>query len=282
MNLRNIDDLLSGIQSETEEDIKPKAVPEIHDDPEEEKEEPEKRSSEPEHKEEAEKDDGESDDQPSDREIDDYGNEIPQARTYTEEEVNNMMRERFSRSSMANLTQQQQAQVQNAAQGFQPDPNSEETWEQQLKSFVKETFNEMHKENETREWQEREANKQAEFEGKFTTGMNRYKDFHAVVTKVPLTDTMMFAIRDMKDPAAFVYAAAKTQSGELNRIKALTDPFAQAVQLGQLEEKMKKAKNLTKSAPPLSSTKGDVSTKEKPKYSIDDRINQHAKGKFRR
>lgn len=283
MTLRNIDDLINGITPDQEEEVKPKAAPEVPDDPAEDKEEPAGSGLQPEREEKEDKDSGESEDRGSgDLEVDEYGNEIPSARTYTEEEVNNMMRERFSRSSMANLSQQQQSQVQNAAQGFQPDPNSEETWEQQLKSFVKNTINEISHENETKAWQEQESAKQAEFESKFTTGMNRYKDFHAVVTKVPLTDAMMLAIRDMKDPAAFLYAAAKTQSGELNRIKALGDPLSQAVQLGQLEEKMKKAKNLTKTSQPLSPTKGDVGSKDRPRQSIDDKINQHAKSKLRR
>lgn len=289
--MRNIDDLIHGMtpppptdekrNEPTKREVEPEEAEEIQDDREEDTETREDGESEPQSKEATEQDSSESSDKRNDYELDEYGNQIPKARMYTEEEVNKIMRDRFSRGSFAN-NPQQQSQVQEAAKNFEPDPNSAESWEDQLKGFVKETINDINKETENKQWQERENQKQAEFEGKFTTGMQRYKDFHQVVNQVPLSDAMVMAVRDMEDPAAFMYAAAKTQSAELNRIRALTDPFAQAVQLGKLDEKMKKVRTLSKTAQPLQPTKGDVSSKDRPRQSIDDKIHQHARSRTRR
>ena len=112
--------------------------------------------------------------------------------------------------------------------------------------------------------------------------MEKYKDFKTVVGAAPVTDTMLLAARNLSDPAAFIYAAAKTQPKELERIANLTDPLLQAAEVGRLEEKMRKARVAAQAAKPLSQTKGDMGTKEKPKgLSIEDRIAQHAKNRVR-
>lgn len=282
---RNIDDLIHGFTPPEQEkkEVEPKEVPEIPEDNEESYEEPEDRETESEHEEAAQEDAGEHDDQGSDNdEVDDYGNKIPKSKLYTEEEVNKIMRDRFSRGSFANNTPQQQAQLQQAAQGFEADPNSNETWETQLEGFIKETVTKIEREAKTQEWQQVENERQADFESKFSSGMNKYKDFQAVTQKMPITDSMMMAIRDFKDPAGFIYAASKMNPEELRKIANINDPYAQAAHIGRLEEKMRKAKNISKTAQPLQQTKGDMGSKEKPKQSIDHKIIQHAKSKFRR
>ena len=282
---RNIDDLIHGFTppEQDKKEVEPKEVPEIPEDNEESYEEPDDRETESVHEETTQEDSGERDDQGSDNEdVDDYGNKIPKSKLYTEEEVNKIMRDRFSRGAFANNSPQQQAQLQEAAQGFEADPNSNETWETQLEGFIKETVNKIEREAKTKEWQQVENERQAEFESKFTSGMNKYKDFQAVTQKLPITDSMMMAIRDFKDPAGFIYAAAKMNADELRKIASMNDPYAQAAHIGRLEEKMRKAKNISKTAAPLQPTKGDTSSKERPKQSIDSKIIQHAKSKLRR
>ena len=79
----------------------------------------------------------------------------------------------------------------------------------------------------------------------------------------------------MDDPAAFIYAAAKTQAPELERISKLSDPYSQAVELGRLEERMRKSRASVSGAPrPIDQIKGDSVEKEhQPRtWSIDDKL----------
>ena len=73
---------------------------------------------------------------------DDYGNTKTPPRTYTEEEVNERInkavRERLSRGDNTNQQPTQQQVVQQA-QGFEYNPDSEESWEGQLEKFVRRT-----------------------------------------------------------------------------------------------------------------------------------------------
>ena len=112
-------------------------------------------------------------------------------------------------------------------------------------------------------------------------GMEKYKDFHVTVEKMPITDAMMMATREMKDPAAFIYAAAKLHPAEVQRIAAITDRFSQAAEVGRLEEKMRKARAISKTAKPLSATKGDINPAYVSKQSLEDKIAKHAKAKRR-
>lgn len=213
-----------------------------------------------------------------DHDLDDYGNPIDKPRVYTEEEVQRIVKDRLSRG---NVSRTEQQQVQKAAENFKADPNSNEDWEVQLKSFIKNTLNEVQTERSTLEWQEQERRKQDEFETKFTSGMNRYKDFTDVVGKMPITNSIMMAAREMTDPAAFLYAASKLHPDELKNIANMKDPFTQARELGRLDERMKKARAISNAPAPLSKTKSDMSPKYTPKQSIDDKIIQHAKNRKR-
>jgi len=213
-----------------------------------------------------------------DHDLDDYGNPVDKPRVYTEDEVQRIVKDRLSRG---NVSRSEQQQVHKAAENFKADPNSTDDWEVQLKDFIKNTLNEVQTEKSTLEWQEQERRKQEEFETKFTSGMNRYKDFTDVVGQMPITNSIMMAAREMNDPAAFLYAASKLHPDELRNIANMKDPFTQARELGRLDERMKKARAISNAPAPLSKTKSDMSPKYTPKQSIDEKIMSHAKNRRR-
>lgn len=211
---------------------------------------------------------------------DDYGTELPEPKTYTEDEVNEMIRDRLSRGRYAQNNNNQQT-AQEIAKSFTPDPNSEDNWQAQLTDFVNQTIEKREQKLNTKAQMEREHQTQAEFETKFTSGMTKYRDFDTVVAGKPITDSMMLATRGMNDPAAFIYAASKNYSKDLDRIATITDPFQQGAEIGRLEEKMKKARTVSKASRPITPTRGDATDirKEVSKPSIDSLIISHAKSK---
>ncbi len=215
-------------------------------------------------------------------EKDEYGNQVIQSksRMYTEDEVNRMIRERLARGNHAHSSPKE---VKEATENFQADPNSNESWEQQLEQFIDRTLEKKQQKRERESWEREELGKQAEFETKFTNGMSRYKDFHQVVADKPITDTMMLATRSMKDPAAFIYAASKNYAKELERIAQIKDPYYQAAEVGRLEERMKKVHAAASSSPrPLQPSQGDVTDKGNQRPNIDARIHQYGHNKFKR
>lgn len=213
--------------------------------------------------------------------IDDYGNPTEKPKMYTEEEVNRMMRERLARGRHAEQPTQQQ--VNDVAKDFKADPNSDESWEVQLESFIDKTIEKRQAKVQKEQWQEQERSIQAEFEGKFNAGMGKYKDFETVVSGKPLTNAMMLATRSMNDPAAFIYAAAKTQPKELERISQMRDPYQQATEIGRLEERMRKARNtISAAAKPIAPTKGDMPSKGGDRPNIDQLIQLDAKKRLKR
>src|SRR6185503_1184933 len=211
-----------------------------------------------------------------------YGNEVVKTqKTYTEEEVQRMIRERLARGQYAQ--QQQQAAQQQAAKDFTPDPNSTESWEVQLENFVEQTLQKRESKLRTAQQQAQDQQLQAQFEEKFTNGMAKYKDFKEVVASQPITDSMMMAARGMEDPAAFIYAASKNFSQELQRISKLVDPFMQAAEIGKLESRMRKGKSVSNAPSPVKNVKSDMTDKPlTPKRNIDDMIRQHANSRLRR
>lgn len=214
----------------------------------------------------------------TDKIIDEYGNPVEKPRMYTEEELQQRIRERLSRGRHADQPTQQQ--VQQASDGFKPDPNSEDSWEQQLEAFVDRTIEKRERNLSEKQWRAQEQARQAEFEAKFTSGMGKYQDFHQVVAGKPITDTMMLAARNLNDPAAFIYGASKLHPQELERISRIADPYAQAAEVGRLHEKMVKAKKTASQAgKPLEAPKGDVPQKVYSRPSLETLIDQHAKQK---
>jgi polyhydroxyalkanoate synthesis regulator phasin len=212
-------------------------------------------------------------------EIDEYGNEVEKPRTYTEEEVNKMMRDRVKRG---NLNQDQQQQVKQASSEFKFDENSNEDWQAQLDRYIDHRLDTRELKITAKHHQEREAQASAEFEAKFATGMNKYKDFQDVMMDKPITDAMVMATRAMKDPAAFLYSAAKNHSKELEKISKIPDALAQAAEIGKLEERMRKSKNITRASKPVNSDAGDMTDKiQRNPRDIDHLIEKHARSRRR-
>ena len=218
-----------------------------------------------------------------DEELDDYGNKVPKAKVYTEEEVQAMIRKRLKlhHEEKQQQTQQQQYQPQQA-EGFEHDPNNEQPWEIQLENHIKQTVQKLETEKAQVAWEQEQQRAQAEFESRFTNGMSKYSDFNDVVADKPITNGIMMAARSMADPAAFIYAAAKQQPKELERIAQITDPYVLAAEVGRLEERMKKARTISKAPKPPTKTKGDIADKGVIKQNLDDLIRMDAKRKLGR
>jgi hypothetical protein len=194
---------------------------------------------------------------------DDYGNPVEkqESKTYTEDEVNERInkavRERLARLERKQEITPQQAQT--AATNFEYNPDDAGDWQQQLKQFVKQTYQETMQEQQQAVVAQREQQVQAEFETKLFSGMGKFQDFRDVVGQQPITDAMTMATRAMSDPAAFLYAASKRHSVELQRIAKIGDPYAQMVEIGKLEERMRKGKATTSAPRPVSRTREDSS-----------------------
>jgi hypothetical protein len=245
---------------------------ETMDTPEEQEEKPEAPAVEPETPEPETADDESGD---SESEVDEYGTEVPkQEKVYTESQVQAMIRDRLSRGQHAQ--QQQQAQPeQPQAKDFQYDENSSQSWEQQLEQFMDGWASKREQKLQQQQWQQQEQQKQAQFEAKFSNGMAKYSDFREVVANQPIDDVMMVATRDMKDPAAFLYAAAKNHAAELQRIAQIQDPYTKIAEIGRLDERMKKQRTTHSKAPKPGTVTRSDSTAQRQPNSLDDRIRQY-------
>ena len=118
---------------------------------------------------------------------------------------------------------------------------------------------------------------QQEFETNFKAGLQKFHDFSDVISSLPfeISNPMTLATRAMSDPAAFLYAAAKRQPAELERISKLRDPYAQMTEMGKLEERMRKNKPTTNAPRPLGKTLEDSPSpdiKKKKEPTIEDMI----------
>jgi len=274
----------SGVTPEPEVANPTPQEPEVQPEVAEQTEEPEVK--EPEKVEKVEKTEKSEKAENKDNPIDEYGNPVEKPKMYTEEEVNRMMRERFSRGKYAEQTPQQQQQVQKAAEDFKADPDSAESWETQLEQFIDRTIEKKQRATAEEQWRQQQIAKQAEFESKFTQGMSKYADFHATLQPLAdrgaLPDSIMFATRALDNPAAFLYGAAKLHPQELERIAKIPDPYVQAAEVGRLHEKMVKTRNVNSSAArPIEPSKQDVPVKQHNQPSLEDRIHQYAKQKRR-
>lgn len=158
-------------------------------------------------------------------------------------------------------------QVQQAAQDFEYDAEEGGDWQQQLASFVKQTVQSMTREQQATQEKYQEQQVQVQFEKKFHEGMNKFDDFREVITGLPfeISNPMTLATRSMDNPAAFLYAAAKRHPQELERISKIRDPYGQMMEMGKLEERMRKNKSTTSAPRPLGKIREDALSKEKPK-----------------
>lgn len=294
MSVTSIDELLLGggnaTQPETPENHHNDAPEEIEQD-----ESPDYGLDDPEPESHETSSDDAEDDEPEERqshekEYDDYGNEKPKPRMYTEEEhkeiLNKTIRERMARFERNNpdlaVQQPTQQQIQQQTKGFEYNPDSEQSLPQQLEAFVEATVTKMTSKREQeqqaaiqrqKDAEEREIH--AEFEEKLISGMQRFGDFRDVVGKYEITNPMTLATRDMPDPAAFLYAAAKRHPQELERIAKIRDPYSQIREMGKLDERMRRNKPTTKAPRPLGRMPEDAQSpqaKKKSEPTIEDLI----------
>lgn len=215
---------------------------------------------------------------PAVKEVDEYGNDKPPAKMYSEDEVNERInrtiRERLSRMEKNGQQPTQQQVQQQAQQNFNYDAESAETWQQQLEAFVEQTIDKRTQRQTHQAQQASEQRAMEEFQAKFESGIARFNDFNDVAGKMPITNTMMMATRGLKDPAAFIYAASKRAPQELQRISNITDPYAQIVEIGKLEERMKQNKPSTRAPKPVGRTQEDspIAHKSDKQPSIEELI----------
>jgi len=217
----------------------------------------------------------ESEDDENDSDVDEYGNK--------KERMSKGMKERLERKDkqyqreieqrdreLQALRQQLSNQgaskeVQQAVKDFKYDPNEEVSWEQQLSDFVKQTVTNLQQDEQRVARERKEQAAHQEFVQKFQKGMERFTDFREVVGSQPMDDAMTLSLRGMNDPTAFIYAASKREPKELERISQLPDPYARMVEMGKLEQRMRRGKSVTKAPRPLGRTKEDTTAKVKPK-----------------
>lgn len=284
----NIDDMLmGGTTPSIPQTPESKPDEELQQGPDDVYGEPEQTESEPENPQHDEEPDEPEEPQEKEPDYDDYGNAKAPPKTYTEEEVNERInkaiRERLARGGNGQSQQPTAQQVAQEAQDFDYNPDSAESWETQLAKFVEKTVTNMSTKQAQQQQAQRDQAQQAEFEENFSRGMNRFGDFREVVASQPITDPMTYALREMQDPAAFIYAASKRQPGELARISALASPHAQMMEMAKLEERMRKTAPGTKAPKPVSKSRDDATmpvTQKKKETSIEDLIaNSDAKRK---
>ncbi len=213
---------------------------------------------------------------------DDYGN--------TKSKDNEVIRDRLARQAeslkrqhqaeldalRAQLTPQQNYAVNQAAEGFHYDENSNQTWDQQLRQFVEHTVQSMSARQQQEAQHTRNLQAQMEFENKFRDDVMRFPDFQETIVGLgaSISDPMVYATRGMKNPAAFLYAAAKRAPKELQRISGIQDPYVQIAEMGRLEATLRQTKPATKAPRPIGRTLEDVSIPHKTNKepSIEDLI----------
>jgi hypothetical protein len=204
------------------------------------------------------------------KDTDEYGNKKGAQRTYTEEEVN----EKINKTVRERLERERKALRDTTPQQQQKYDESDEEWKQQFKHLVRETVQNMTQEQQQAAIAAREQEAQAVFEQKFQNGMSKFPDYVDVVGRQPINDAMVIATREMKDPAAFLYAASKRAPQELERISKIRDPYAQIAAMGALEISLKKVQPGTKAPKPMSRTIEDaqIPHKSTKKETIEDLI----------
>jgi hypothetical protein len=214
--------------------------------------------------------------------FDDYGNEkedlSEKMQKRLQRQAENMKRQHEAemQALRQQLTIQQQKELQQATRNFESDPNSDQSWQDQLDAYIRNAYVRI-KQDEVREQETlREQRIQADFEKRLVQGIERFADFREIITALPceISNPMTYATRSMEDPAAFLYAAAKRHPQELERIAKLADPVAQIAEMGRLEERMRKAKPTTQAPRPIGRQKEDslMTEKKAPKEPSFDEI----------
>lgn len=195
---------------------------------------------------------------------------------YTDSDVNKMIRDRLDRMKQTASP----AQVDAIAKEMKSDPNDQDAWKQEFIDIVKQVNKEENQKSERQKMEQDEIKRQSEFESKMNSGETKYKDFWKILNTAPITPTIMIGAREMEDPASFLYAASKLYPDELGKIAKMDNPAALMVQLGKLEERMKRNAKTTAAPRPLTPMRGDFHGEDAPQKhepTIDERIQDHAK-----
>lgn len=204
---------------------------------------------------------------PSKADIDnEYGLEQEAPKTYTKSEMdayaNQLIRERLARLERNHPPPTQQQQQQAAQQGFEYDENSNLNWQQQLEQFTWQVMDKREQQRAAQLQQAIEQERMAELEMKFRSGMDKFSDYHKVVSGKNVTDAMVMAASEnpyINDPAALFYAASMRMPDELAKIAQIKNPYAQAAAIGRLDAQLRVKPKKTSDAPkPLSPTKADT------------------------
>ena len=217
----------------------------------------------------------------NDQYVDEYGTEKPKPRTYTEEEhkeiLNKEIRRRVGEKKELARQQLEQQQIQHQAipTNYENNTDDDQGWKNELEGFVEKTFSKLQQKKVQEQQRAQDDQIQADFEAKFDQSMARFPDFEQVVGSQTISNPMSYALRGMSDPAAFIYAAIKRHPAELQRIGNLPDQYAQMVEMGKLEERMRKTSAASKAPKPVSRSRDDGGMPSKGKSSeptIEDMI----------
>lgn len=288
-NVSNIDDLLMGGQGNSQQPPTPESieseVPEVYEDSPEPKEdlyglEEKPQDDHTEDPQESEESDDESHDdhKKQEPEYDEYGNKTEGMKKRLKKQADKYEgRIQQLEAQIAQLTPNQQQQVQKAADNFEFDPNSDDDFQRQFETMVEQTLTNMQSRQQQESRLREEQEIQGNFERKLVSGMKRFEDFEQTIAELPckIDYDMAQATRSLDDPAAFLYAAAKRHPQELERISKMRDPYAKVREMGKLEERMRKSKPTTQAPRPLGRAKEDAHLpvpKAKTEDSIEDLI----------
>lgn len=208
---------------------------------------------------------------------DEYGNENPDddedkplySKKELNERINKAIRQRFNRGDDETTNKE----IKKATQDFQYNENSDDSWQQQLENFVEKAVIKMNQKHEQAQRDRKEEQIREDLQKKFVADMSKFNDFEDVVGHQPITPAMSYALRAIEKPASFIYAASKNHSSELERISRIPDEYAQIVEMGKLEERMRKQKQTTQAPKPIPRTREDSAPtpkKVKNDTSLDD------------
>jgi hypothetical protein len=218
---------------------------------------------------------------PSADEVNDYGIvevKKPQ-KMYTEEEFNARIRDRLSRVK-------QQPAAPEPVKEVVASTDENEPWQVEMKDFIKKTNEEERQQENNRIMRQEAEREQLEFQDKFDRGVSKYQDFSDVTYGKSITQAMMIATKELENPADFIYAACKLYPDEVSRIASITNPLKQLVEVGKLDERMRKSTKATSAPRPLGRITSDggeiVPEQKKSTNDLEDRIKQHAAKKHGR
>jgi hypothetical protein len=217
--------------------------------------------------------------------INEYGLPEPEKpveeKMYPESVVNKMIRERLERVKIEATP----AQVKEIAKDMNANPADSEAWMTELENVIVETIEKKERNKQVEIMKQKENSIQAQFEDRFNTGMAKYSDYWKVVNSVgEIKPHMLIATRSMEKPADFLYAAAKFHPDKLKEIAGMDDPYGQMMEIGRLDERMRKAStNITKAPAPIKRHASESFERESdsapPEKTIDEKILEHAKAK---